>query len=295
MLYVITDTHLGHKNMVKLCQRPTNFTELILKNCQKKLTRDDILIHLGDIMWDPLPYAKFMKLPCRKILIRGNHDKRSSEQYMRDGFSFVARTMTLELHGCTMLFSHAPQFGHTADINIHGHLHALYRDDVFRLYWPLSLEHMGYRPIALNDDTLHTLSHWVHQQHVPTLTELLTFRQNAPAALRTEDFIGIADAPPVFDHNVLFYTSKAESISLANTDFLACRWHGDVLFFAMKQNVYQTKLAGKTLVSLLLPWDGKETSLPFGIVQVKQDCVTKEQLPKFSDDVVRVWMQLEHY
>ena len=32
MLYLITDTHLGHENMKRLCGRPDDFTEQIFAN-----------------------------------------------------------------------------------------------------------------------------------------------------------------------------------------------------------------------------------------------------------------------
>ena len=31
-LWLITDTHFGHNNMVHLCGRPQNFTRLIMDN-----------------------------------------------------------------------------------------------------------------------------------------------------------------------------------------------------------------------------------------------------------------------
>lgn len=41
MIYLITDTHLGHQNMLKSCGRPEVFTNLILDNCRKMVKRDD--------------------------------------------------------------------------------------------------------------------------------------------------------------------------------------------------------------------------------------------------------------
>ena len=41
MLYLITDTHLGHQNMLKSCSRPARFTNLILDNCRKMVKSED--------------------------------------------------------------------------------------------------------------------------------------------------------------------------------------------------------------------------------------------------------------
>ena len=49
MLYLITDTHLGHQNMLKSCGRPARFTNLILDSCRKMVRSNDMLIHLGDV------------------------------------------------------------------------------------------------------------------------------------------------------------------------------------------------------------------------------------------------------
>ena len=52
MLYLITDTHLGHQNMLKSCGRPARFTNLILDSCRKMVRSNDTLIHLGDVAWN---------------------------------------------------------------------------------------------------------------------------------------------------------------------------------------------------------------------------------------------------
>ncbi len=120
MIYLITDTHLGHKNMLKSCNRPEHFTNLILTNCRKMVKRDDLLIHLGDVAWNESDLQRFLALPGRKILVRGNHDKKSTSYYMNAGFELVVDSMIITLHGIKVLFSHSPQYAHSADINIHG-------------------------------------------------------------------------------------------------------------------------------------------------------------------------------
>ena len=57
MLYLITDTHLGHQNMLKSCGRPARFTNLILDSCRKMVRSNDMLIHLGDVAWNEKLYS----------------------------------------------------------------------------------------------------------------------------------------------------------------------------------------------------------------------------------------------
>ena len=83
MLYVITDTHLGHRAMCHSCGRPENFSEQICHNWQNMVNPADTVIHLGDIAWDEQWLHRLMRLPGRKILVRGNHEL--SEHRLQQG------------------------------------------------------------------------------------------------------------------------------------------------------------------------------------------------------------------
>ena len=124
-LWLIADTHLGHDNMVEYCGRPKNHTELILENLSV-ISEGDILIHLGDfcIGSDKRWHEEFFKrIPnTTRILLRGNHDKKSDGWYMRNGWSFVCETMSNNYFGNTITFSHMPQ-ENPRSLNIHGHYH----------------------------------------------------------------------------------------------------------------------------------------------------------------------------
>lgn len=293
MLYVITDTHLGHKNMMRSCGRPEGFTNLIIKNCQKKLKPQDTLIHLGDITWERPAFERFMEIPCTKILIRGNHDKMTPEQYMDAGFLFVAEEMTLDLHGIRVLFSHRPKYGHNADINIHGHLHNLHRDDIYRLYWPLSLEHMGYRPIALNNDVLRTLNSWVARKHVPSMEELIEFRQGYIGEARAVDYLG-SDINNELGRPLKVYGDNGDTIELIRDDMLRFRYRGDVIFMAMSKEIYEAKLGDKKIAALLLPWNAPQFEEPRQVTEVKSDCIQKN-IPPLENGVVRMWLKLGNF
>ena len=41
MIYVIPDTHLGHENIKKYCNRPNNFEKIIEKNWNEIVKADD--------------------------------------------------------------------------------------------------------------------------------------------------------------------------------------------------------------------------------------------------------------
>lgn len=178
MLWVITDTHFSHDAMLRNCGRPSNFTALICENWRKMVSPKDTVIHLGDCAWRPEGMKRLLSLPGRKILVRGNHDDKSLEKYMAMGWDFACDSIVMKLSGVTVLFSHAPRWGHRSDINIHGHFHDLHREDFSRLYLPLSLESMGYMPISLDEDFLGRLSSWVTLRKIPKLKEIFDLRQN---------------------------------------------------------------------------------------------------------------------
>lgn len=191
MLWVITDTHLEDFNMVKTCGRPENFTDLICENWQRMVSPQDTIIHLGDCAWGQKAMKRLVKLPGRKILVRGNHDTRSIPYYMKIGWDFACDSFTMKMEGITILFSHAPMWGYrNANINIHGHFHDLHREDFIRLYLPLSLESMGYKPIAMDKEFLGTIGSWVgkHYVYIPTLQEIWQLRQDARPLTKRDEY-----------------------------------------------------------------------------------------------------------
>jgi calcineurin-like phosphoesterase family protein len=124
-IWIITDTHLGHDNIIKYCNRPENHNELILEGL-KAINKGDELIHLGDfcIGKDKEWHEKFVALlpDVKKILILGNHDKQSKDWYLRNGWDFVCEQFSNNYYGKYITFSHIPIKG-VQNINIHGHYH----------------------------------------------------------------------------------------------------------------------------------------------------------------------------
>ena len=151
MIFVIPDTHLGHESIKKYCNRPDNFEKLIEKNWNEIITDNDTVLHLGDMALDECWIKRLGNWNGKKILVRGNHDEMPMDSYMKVGFTAVVEEITMNIDNLIILFSHRPKFDHDCDINIHGHQHNLAVYDKKRLYLPLSIEHMGYKPLALDE------------------------------------------------------------------------------------------------------------------------------------------------
>lgn len=155
--YIISDTHFSHEAIVKYCMRPLDHESKLMGSIQK-IASCDCLIHLGDICIgeDLMNHAFIKDLPCRKVLVMGNHDSKSWSWYMEHGWDFVCDSFKLKYAGKNICFSHKPQpWDGDWEINVHGHLHNLgHRDKEFkelkqwhRLYSP---ELMNYQPIELS-------------------------------------------------------------------------------------------------------------------------------------------------
>lgn len=127
--YLISDTHFNHAKIATYCDRPENFTEMIESNWNKTVKTDDVVIHLGDVaIGDIHGGTEIVKrLNGRKVLVRGNHDRKHSNTWWmtKGGFDFSCDSMTFR--GC--LLTHEPYTNVLPEgtlLNIHGHLHNIW-------------------------------------------------------------------------------------------------------------------------------------------------------------------------
>ena len=158
--YLITsDTHFFHKNIVKFCHRPVNFTEQIMTNLRNEITDNTILIHLGDISLTKEEQAHELfisTLKCKKILVKGNHDDKSYQWYMEHGWDFACQAFQWNLFGKKIMFTHKPvAWDGNWELNICGHLHSKsHRDEEWCLvtennHYVISQEMNNYKPYNL--------------------------------------------------------------------------------------------------------------------------------------------------
>jgi len=172
MIYIISDTHFLHRNIIKYCNRPENHEELIINNWKKVVKDDDVIFHLGDIAasirgrYNDLEEI-FKELPGKKFLARGNHDHLEASWYKEHlGFEEVAEYYVLD----DIFMSHYPiktnEYSKQKEIEqiqrlrevierneikhiIHGHVHN--RDTGLEKHYNVSVESINYSPISLDD------------------------------------------------------------------------------------------------------------------------------------------------
>lgn len=167
-IWLVTDTHLGHKRLLDW-GRPEDFETKILDSL-KVLRSGDTLIHLGDICIgrDSHWHEELMKrIPqgVKKILVRGNHDNKSYHWYYEHGWDFVCEVFTMRYRHQQLLFSHIPTVRELSkltpyfspDRHIHGHLHGNnHRDGEmnsvydYDYYYDCAPDIHDYKPVLLD-------------------------------------------------------------------------------------------------------------------------------------------------
>lgn len=120
----IADPHLSHNNIINFERTQFNTIEehdTFIKNLIKSNVKpDDTLYVLGDIGECSDTNIQFWKsLPCRTILIRGNHDQQKNK--LIEAFDAVSDVPIF--HQKRVLLSHEPLPVTHETLNLHGHLH----------------------------------------------------------------------------------------------------------------------------------------------------------------------------
>lgn len=99
-LYFTSDTHWGHKNIIKYSKRPYSsvpeMNEAMIRNWNDRVEPDATVYHVGDFafMTEDEATAVAQRLNGNKILVLGNHDK-SLRRY-KPFTSCFARVSTYE-------------------------------------------------------------------------------------------------------------------------------------------------------------------------------------------------------
>ncbi len=82
-LWLTSDLHLFHSNIIKYCNRPYpncfSMNKDIIDTINKNIHQDDLLINLGDIGFNSVKYItdELSKINCDQIFVSGNHDRKS--------------------------------------------------------------------------------------------------------------------------------------------------------------------------------------------------------------------------
>lgn len=163
MIYLTADSHFGHHNILKYCNRPfQNVNEMdahLIDQINKLVKPEDTLYHLGDFcFWnkqiDPKIYRERIK--CKNIhLILGNHDYKNKSYYLNSGLFKSVGDMGRIAYGDgseVVLCHYAMRVwnkSHHGVAHAYGHSHGTLKDDPCSRSMDVGVDNIpGYKPIS---------------------------------------------------------------------------------------------------------------------------------------------------
>lgn len=158
MNYVISDTHFGHTNIIGYTNRPFDsveeMNEALIQKWNNVVNKDDKVYHLGDFSFHG-SQEQIKTLVSRLngfiILVKGNHDVKSTKWYYEAGFFEVYSHSIVYTYidGVPVILSHRPVDMDINFYNIHGHIHD--RVCEYPNHFNVSVEVQNYQPINLEE------------------------------------------------------------------------------------------------------------------------------------------------
>lgn len=134
-IWFCSDLHLGHSNMYKFtnydgtkCRPWDNYEEAeeyMLQEFNKVLKPNDTLYILGDVAskTDRASYFFNALVPCRRILLMGNHDNKIGFKFLSKYFNEIRGAYNLENYIMTHIPVSSGSKGRFKR-NLHGHTHS---------------------------------------------------------------------------------------------------------------------------------------------------------------------------
>lgn len=131
--FATSDTHLGHRNIIKYCNRPftsvEEMDEVLIEKWNKKVSTSSTIIHAGDVGWYRDKPHKFRetlgRLNGKKYLIPGNHD--DNLLLLSEYFTILPLVHEVVWNKQKIVFCHYPMrsWHHNMNGNWHlyGHCH----------------------------------------------------------------------------------------------------------------------------------------------------------------------------
>lgn len=172
-VFFTSDTHFGHANIIKLCNRPfanaDEMNEELIKRWNEKVGKDDYVFHLGDFafggstLWNSI----LDRLNGHIILILGNHDFKNLRSGYMSRFEDVQQQMYIQIGGKSVYLNHYPYlcFGGSykndqSVIQLFGHVHsspyntgkdAQRLEHLFPTQYDVGVDNNDFRPISFDE------------------------------------------------------------------------------------------------------------------------------------------------
>lgn len=157
-IFVISDLHLGHFNIIKLCNRPFNnaleMDKEIINRWNSVVRHQDLVYVVGDFSFKGNNTEYYLdKLNGNIILIKGNHDKFIKHYKIKGIYDYKE----IEVEGVKYVLSHYPMISWNGQfrnsIHLYGHVHSSGNDWEFPKVpnaYSVCCEFHNYTPIEIN-------------------------------------------------------------------------------------------------------------------------------------------------
>lgn len=176
-IWVTSDTHFNHANIIKYCNRPFSsveeMNETIIANWNKVVPQGDRVYHLGDFaLGDKSLVPDFIKRLNGHInFIMGNHDNLNIMESFETPFrcETVSWEEVIKVGKKTIILNHFP-FGSLPNLNsnypiiqLHGHVHSTPDNpwNYFDNQYDVGVDNNNFTPVNLAD-LLNTIHYKVH-------------------------------------------------------------------------------------------------------------------------------------
>ena len=174
-IFFVSDTHFGHANIIKYCNRPFNNTdemdEALINNWNAKVPKDGIVYHLGDFAWGSINYWEKIReqLNGEIILIYGNHDEKYlNNEHMYKLFKEVTPQKKIWIDKTCIYMNHYPFLcfggsykGLGATWQLFGHVHSNSRSEkgldhkrlvnCFPTQYDVGVDNNNFTPISFDE------------------------------------------------------------------------------------------------------------------------------------------------
>lgn len=135
-IFLTSDTHFFHKNILKYCNRPfkdiEEMNQCLIDNWNKKVPKDGLVFHLGDFAFGGFDKIRNIReqLNGKICLIKGNHDPKNNSQNvstLNEIFDHVTYQMKLKFDEYNVYLNHFPFLcydgSYMKTIQFFGHCH----------------------------------------------------------------------------------------------------------------------------------------------------------------------------
>lgn len=155
-IWFTSDTHFGHANIIKYCNRPFASVEemdrTLISNWNSKIQPNDIVHHLGDFCFGH--FERYKKQLNGKIhFIEGNHDKEAFN--FRNSFDSYKKFNEIRVNGQKIVLCHYAlrvwNKSHHGSWHLYGHSHGTLPDDKNALSFDVGVDCHNYFPLSFED------------------------------------------------------------------------------------------------------------------------------------------------